>query len=180
MKGRKSFIFIAEAAIFTALALVLDWVCNLLFTYLWPNGGSISIAMVPIFIMGYKWGPKGGFLVGFLVGTIQLLWSSYLLNPLQVCLDYVFAYGVCGVASLFYPLINTTNKLLKHIYICVGIFIGGILRLLCAVLAGVFFWETKFWPSLVYNGTYMIPSIFVCMIITCILVESLKTFMQKN
>ena len=137
MKGRKSFIFIAEAAIFTALALVLDWVCNLLFTYLWPNGGSISIAMVPIFIMGYKWGPKGGFLVGFLVGTIQLLWSSYLLNPLQVCLDYVFAYGVCGVASLFYPLINTTNKLLKHIYMCWYFYWWDFKTTLCCFSRGV-------------------------------------------
>ena len=68
MKGKKIILFAAEVAIFSALALALDFICGLYLSFAWLNGGSISIAMVPIFIMCYRWGPKGGFLTALLTG----------------------------------------------------------------------------------------------------------------
>ena len=44
--------FIAEVSIFTALGLVLDFVAGLISATIWKNGGSITLAMVPIIIMG--------------------------------------------------------------------------------------------------------------------------------
>ena len=42
--------FIAEVSIFTALGLVLDFVAGLISAAIWKNGGSITLAMVPIII----------------------------------------------------------------------------------------------------------------------------------
>ena len=53
MEKRKKVRMIATIAIFTALALALVWVAGLYSAPIWSRGGSISIAMVPIFVMGY-------------------------------------------------------------------------------------------------------------------------------
>ena len=65
-KKHKTLTFIVECAVFTALAVVLDLLTELLGKFLWVNGGAISLAMVPIILMGYKWGPKGSLLTGLL------------------------------------------------------------------------------------------------------------------
>ena len=57
--------FIAEIGIFTALGLVLDYAAGWYSNFIFPSGGSISIAMVPIFIIAFRWGLKGGLTVGF-------------------------------------------------------------------------------------------------------------------
>ena len=179
MKGKKLILFIAEVAIFTSLALALDFVCGLYLSFAWLQGGSISIAMVPIFIMGYRHGPKGGFLTALLTGTLQIFWG-YLYHPVQVILDYPLAYVSCGVASLFFSLVKNNKGFMKHLYICLGILCGCALRLTFATISGCAFFETPLWASIVYNGTYLLPSMAVCMVITCIAVESLKNLLYEK
>lgn len=179
MGKKKLILFIAEIAIFTALALALDFVCNLYLSFSWLEGGSISIAMVPIFIMCYRWGPKGGFLTALLTGTIQIFWGYYM-HPVQVLLDYTLAYTVCGVASLFFTLIKNKKGFMRHLYICISILLGCTLRLACATLSGCIFFEVDFVASVVYNATYLIPSAILCMIICCIVVESLRDLLYKE
>lgn len=62
--------FMTEVAMMTALGIILDYLAGVFSIKLWPNGGSISIAMIPILLMGFRYGLKGGLLTGFLVGTI--------------------------------------------------------------------------------------------------------------
>lgn len=181
MKGKKLILFIAEVAIFSALALALDFICGLYLSFAWLNGGSISIAMVPIFIMCYRWGPKGGLLTALITGVIQLLWSSYMVHPIQVILDYPLAYLSCGAASLFFNQVKNNKGFMRHLYICTGTLIGCVLRLVCATISGCLFWETPFWGSVSYNATYLLPSMVICMVITCIVVQSLnKLLYSKN
>jgi hypothetical protein len=45
---------LAEIAIFAAIAYVLDLFQGIWFQGVWPNGGSIGIAMVPIFVIAYR------------------------------------------------------------------------------------------------------------------------------
>ena len=179
MKGKKLILFIAEVAIFTALALALDFICGLYLSFAWLQGGSISIAMVPIFIMCYRHGIKGGFLTALLTGTLQIFWG-YLYHPVQVILDYPLAYLSCGVASLFFYFVKNNKGFMRHLYICLGIFAGCTLRLACATLSGCLFFETPLWGSITYNATYLLPSMVLCMIITCIVVQSLNKLLYEN
>lgn len=179
MKGKKLILFIAEVAIFTALALALDFVCGLYLSFAWLQGGSISIAMVPIFIMCYRWGPKGGFLTALLTGTIQIFWG-HIYHPVQVILDYPLAYAACGVASLFFNQVKNNKGFIRHLYICLGILIGCAFRLSFATLSGCLFFETPFWASVIYNGTYLLPSMVLCMIITCLIVQSLNKLLYEK
>ena len=114
MERSKSILFITELAIFTALGIVFDYVCGLFGGISWANGGSVSIAMVPIFLMSYKHGLKGGLLIGLLVGSIQILWG-YIVHPVQVLLDYTLAYGVLGltgIAKRFFTENNLKNNII--------------------------------------------------------------------
>ena len=62
---RSNTLFLVEVAVFSALAFLFDFIAGLLSLKIWPQGGSISIAMVPVFLMAFRWGIKGGILSGF-------------------------------------------------------------------------------------------------------------------
>lgn len=148
--------FMVEIALYTAISLVLELLCSKFLGFAWLNGGSISIACVPILIAGYKYGLKGGLLCGALVGFIQLAWSTYLLNPIQVGLDYIIPNLVCGLVGVVGGLVANTNntKVKRIVLIAVSIVLVFILRIASTTISGVLFWETPFLASLVYNGTY--------------------------
>lgn len=148
--------FMVEIALYTAISLVLELLCSNFLGFAWLNGGSISVACIPIFVAGYKYGLKGGLLCGALVGFIQLLWSKYLLNPIQVGLDYVIPNLVCGLVGFVSSFVANTNhsKGSRILYIAISIVLVFVLRIASTTLSGVLFWETPFWGSVVYNATY--------------------------
>lgn len=172
MERTKRILFVTELAIFTALGIVFDYVCGLFGGISWANGGSVSIAMVPIFLMSYKHGLKGGLLIGLLVGSIQILWG-YMVHPVQVLLDYTLAYGVLGLAGIAKRFFSE-NNLKNNIVIIVSILIVCFLRLICHVISGVVFYSTPFWGSVAYNASFIILSTPLCIILTCILYRLLK------
>lgn len=172
MERTKRILFVTELAIFTALGIVFDYVCGLFGGISWANGGSVSIAMVPIFLMSYKHGLKGGLLIGLLVGSIQILWG-YMVHPVQVLLDYTLAYGVLGLAGIAKRFFSE-NNLKNNIVIIVSILIVCFLRLICHVISGVVFYATPFWGSVAYNASFIILSTPLCIILTCILYRLLK------
>lgn len=177
MERSKSILFITELAIFTALGIVFDYVCGLFGGISWANGGSVSIAMVPIFLMSYKHGLKGGLLIGLLVGSIQILWG-YMVHPVQVLLDYTLAYGVLGLAGIAKRFF-TDNNIKNNIIIIISIIIVCFLRLVCHVISGMVFYSTPFWGSVTYNASFIILSTPLCIILTCILYRIFKTSFIK-
>ena len=170
---KKTILFIAEVSIFTALGLVLDLLAGVYSGLLWRNGGSMTLAFVPIFIMGYKHGLKGGLLTGLLIGTIQLIWSSYLINFAQVLLDYIIPNVVLGLVGIVSKQVLTSSPLKKNIYICVSVIIVSVLRLASLVASGMLYWSTPFGGSLVYNGTFTLISCVASLIVTIILENTL-------
>lgn len=148
--------FMVEIALYTAISLVLELLCSNFLGFAWLNGGSISIACIPIFVAGYKYGIKGGLLCGLLVGTIQLLWSKYLINPIQVSLDYVFPNLICGVVGVVGNTVaNTDYSKMKRIsFIVISILLVFLFRIASTTISGVLYWETPFWASFTYNATY--------------------------
>lgn len=180
----KKTLFLVEVAVFAALALLLDLVSNVVFSRIWPQGGSVSIAMVPIFLMAFRWGLKGGLLTGFLLGLLQVvLGQSYIIHPLQGFLDYFVAFTVVGVAGIFAKGVMDSfangqkSKAIRNSI--VGVFIGSFLRFLCHFATGMIYFASsdlkgfsiaKF--SAVYNGTYMLPSFILCSILVVTLYTS--------
>jgi len=187
----KRTLFFIEVAILTALALILDIVPFLKFK-IWPAGGSISFAMIPVFILAFRWGLKGGLLSGFLWGILQMATGqAYVLNFWQALIEYGLAYTVLGFAGIFaIPLQQAAKnkekaKVLR--YIVIGVLIGGAARFLMHFLAGVIFFadatpegQPAWIYSIVYNSTYMIPALLICMIVTYFLFSRQQSVLLRG
>ncbi|SFA80330.1 MULTISPECIES: energy-coupled thiamine transporter ThiT [unclassified Bacillus (in: firmicutes)] len=178
-------LFLVEIAVFTALAYLLDLVSAFVFSRIWPQGGSVSIAMVPVFLMAFRWGIKGGVLTGLLLGLLQfILGFASIYTPVQGVLDYLIAFSVLGFAGLFAGQVKSglmENKRTKWITgLILGTVVGSVLRFLCHFISGIVFFGSyapKGQPvalySLIYNGTYMLPSLIISAIIMILVVSAL-------
>ena len=175
MSSKRTLFFI-EVAILTALALLLDIIPFLKFK-IWPAGGSISLAMIPVFILAFRWGLKGGLLSGFLWGILQIaVGDAYILNFWQGLIEYGLAFTVLGFAGLFSQPVQQAvrNKKAKStfLYVTLGVLVGGSLRFIGHFLAGFIFFadsapegQPAWLYSFIYNCTYMIPAMIICMIV---------------
>ena len=168
---------LVETGIFVGIAVVLDLIFGAIYSF--PFGGSIGVAMLPIFIIASRRGPKYGIIAGILYGLIQTMIKVYFLNFFQYFLDYFVAFGVVGIGA-FVP-----KTLLKRTRFIILITIGSLARWIIASIAGVVYWaeyipgemewldgllgtnivgslsenQLIFIGAFIYNSLYMIPSI---------------------
>lgn len=175
----KQMLFLIEVAIFTALAMILDIVPFLKFK-IWPAGGSISFAMIPIFIVAFRWGIKGGLLSGLLWGILQAIYGGYIIHFWQGVIDYGVAFTVLGFAGLFATTVKQAvkNDELKKsfTYIMFGVLLGSALRFVAHFAAGVIFFadsapegQPAWLYSIIYNSSYMVPSFILCTVLIYLL-----------
>ncbi len=144
-----------------SLAVALSVVFSALRLWTMPQGGSVTLEMVPLFLFALRRGGKAGCAAGAVSGVLQLLTGGYIVHPLQGLLDYPLAFAVLGLAG-FFP---------RPLWL--GIAIGGFLRFLCHVLAGAVFFGsfapegTNVWLySSIYNGSFLVPTLVVSGILT--------------
>ncbi len=164
-----------ESAILAAFAMVIDILP--LSIKISATGGSISFAMIPIFIIAYRWGFKMAFLGGLIWGLLQIVvGDAIIVTPIQVIIEYFVAFACIGFAGLFYKqiqqtLINGERK--KTIsYIILATFIGSLARYFCHFIAGIIFWgqyapkgQSAVLYSLIFNGSTMIGSFILCAVL---------------
>lgn len=177
-------LWLIEVAIFSSLAFLLGVVCNTLQLSLWIQGGSISIEMVPVFIMAFRWGVKGGLLTGLLLGTLQLVTgSAYVVHWFQAFLDYIVAFSVLGFAGIFSIQIKNSikNNDMKWVrYAVASITVASLARLLAHIGSGLIFFSA-YAPegmnavvySVLYNASFILPSAIVSAISTIILIKAI-------
>ena len=188
----------AEVALLAALAVVLDLLQSAIckFFPLWPNGGSVGIAMVPIIILSYRRGLLCGLLGGFLVGLLDML-DGVGLSPLagngwmvlaSVLLDYILAWTLVGFSGVVGSKVrHAKSKTSLCAWGVLGVVIGGGARFVSHFLSGMYMWEKgtevlnialdlgHWLYSLLYNGSYLLPCIVLC----CILVPLLLMYQPR-
>ena len=166
---------ICEVGMFAALGFVFDELQGILSKGIFVNGGSIGFAMIAVLIVAYRRGFLPAFLTGLIMGLLDIATSAYILNPMQLLLDYILPYAVVGVAGLFKPLFDkATDKKVKLGWLVVGAVVGGLAKFFSHYFAGIFFWAdpanfawdlNKMNPYLycaVYNIAFIGPSIILC------------------
>ena len=66
---------IAEIAIFSAIGVIIDYLCGQFFRFM-PMGGSLNITCLVIFIISYRRGLKSGLLCGLIISVSQMFTNS--------------------------------------------------------------------------------------------------------
>jgi thiamine transporter len=147
---------LAEVAIFTALAIVLSIIPPI---FEMPQGGSITLVMIPIILLALRRGPKVGIITGILFGVIHFMIKPYAINPFQVLFDYPLAFGLLGLTA-FLP-----NKPI------LGSIIATVSRFLMHFIAGAIWWAPVYAPnanpivySTVYNASYLLPELGISIV----------------
>ncbi|HEM2691644.1 energy-coupled thiamine transporter ThiT [Streptococcus suis] len=171
---------LAEVAIFSAIALVFDKIP--LFTM--PQGGSVSLVMLPILLLALRHGLGVGVLTGGIVGTIQLFYGGYFLNVFQVFLDYALSYAGIGLAGLVAPTLSKQKDLKNAtLIITLASFLGGSIRLLATFLSGIIFYADYapdgmpvWFYSFIYNISYILPSTAIASILLILLYRARPGF----
>lgn len=140
---------LVESAILIAIAIVLEFVSKVL-PFQLPFGGGVTIAsMLPVIIIGYKYGVKWGLMSGFVYSIMEIMVgfqtiSIYFIgedvmplpNALLVTfLDYTVACTVVGLAGLFKNKLKTRN-----IELMCGCVFTLFLRFLAHFTSGALFW----------------------------------------
>ncbi len=89
---------LVEIALTIALAFVLDE----LRIFALPQGGTVSLSMLPIIVLALLRGTGPAVIAGALFGMIDLATPPvYIVHPIQLLLDYPVPYACVGLAGLF-------------------------------------------------------------------------------
>ncbi|WP_324717260.1 energy-coupled thiamine transporter ThiT [Carboxydochorda subterranea] len=152
---------VAEGGIAVALSVAL----SALKLFQMPQGGSVSLEMVPLFVLAARWGVWPGIVAGAASGLLQMAFGGYVVHWAQALLDYPVAFGVLGIAGAF----RSPEW---------GVAAGSLGRLAAHWLSGIVFFAS-YAPagqpvalySLVYNVTYLVPEA----VVTVVVVWALRT-----
>ena len=170
---------LCEGAVMVALATIL----SLIRLFSLPQGGSINLAMLPLFIYCWRWGWKESILTTFAFGLLQIVVDgAYGWGLICILFDYILAFGVLGVASLF---------MRKNMY--VGVTVACLLRFAChftsditafRLLAPTELFNTTFTnPYLyaaAYNGSFIAIDLVLILVILTLLRKPLSRYLTAQ
>ncbi len=157
---------LCEAGVMVALALVL----GLLKLYEFPQGGSISLEMLPLFVFCIRWGFGYGLIACTAFGVLQVfVQGAVSFGWVSILLDYIVAFMplcLCGLGrgkpgGIFWgSALGALARFLVH-------FISGITvyRIVApTALLGTTF-DNPYLYSAVYNGSYILVDLILCLVI---------------
>jgi thiamine transporter len=144
---------IAELAVAIGLAAALGQ----LRVFTMPQGGSVSLEMLPILIVAIRRGVVPGVVAGGLYGLLQLvLPGAFIFHWAQAALDYPLAYAALGAAGAVG--VRGWKTLVG------AVAVGSAARLVFHFLSGLLFfatyapsWEWPWLYALTYNLLFLVP-----------------------
>lgn len=163
-------------AFYVAIAIVLEYISGL-FPGM-PNGGTLELQCIALFIASFHLGAANGVSVSLLVFALEAILglSKYFITPIQIALDYVIPLCACGLGAIF-PKIGKDN-------VVSGILGGMFFKYLSHVLVGAYIWfgaETETagslgaWLfSLNYNLWYCLFTLIVVILVVPGLIRAIS------
>ena len=190
--NREKIMAVAAGGICLALAEVL----SVIKMFEMPQRGSVTLAsMLPIILFALCCGPAWGLGAAFIYSGMQLLIGAYFLTPVQVLLDYTFAFTALGVAGFFAARREDRIKesnILKRLglipvwKIALATVVSMFGRLVFSYISGIVFYgsyapegQPVWLYSLLYNGTFLLPEAAITFLALVILMPSLRLHPEK-
>ena len=188
MMGRKRQSWNAATISYAALAIALSFLLSHIRLYRMPQGGSVTVAsMLPLMLFSYAFGIVPGLVSGVAYGILEFFQEPFLLPiaPLyavcQLLLDYIIAFGCIGLTAVFHG-----KKRKDTIALSCGIALAAFLRFACSTASGVLFFaeyagdQNPLIYSIVYNGSYMLPEMLICIALGVAVGPRLCKIMYKS
>ena len=178
---------LVESAILIAIATVLNEFVA--FKAPWAFGGSVTLgSMLPIVLISWRWGIRQGLFSAFVFALLQMMIGfsnvTYGQSVFQMfaiaMLDYILAFTAYGLAGVF-------RRRVKNdvVALVAGIVLVGAIRFVCHFLSGWMIWDAL-WPndqglsgavySLIYNGGYVLPDVFIAAVGGMLLFMPMRRF----
>ena len=144
----KNLYWLVESAVMIALAAVLELVAKLIIPEM-PFGGQVTIvSMLPVVLVGWKYGIGNGLITGFVYSLVQMALGvktiSSLIMPasedylgsignvvLMFILDYIVAYTVLGLGAIYKKKIKNNS-----VSLALGAFTVLSLRYISHIISG--------------------------------------------
>ncbi|MBR6668597.1 MAG: energy-coupled thiamine transporter ThiT [Clostridia bacterium] len=193
----------AKSMAYAALSIALSFVLSYIKIWRMPNSGSVTLAsMLPLMLFAASYGVGPGLLAGAAYGMLQYLQGGWFVHPIQFLLDYPLAFALIGLAGVYKllpkqylewaPIIVPTFMYSDEkphlrwafkpwdgcaLHICMVL--GALGRCLSATLAGIFYWDTAPWASLVYNGAYLVPDTLICIVLAVFVGKRIMKMMKN-
>lgn len=205
MKKQKLY-WLVESALMIALGIVLELVSKMIIPEM-PFGGQVTIvSMLPVILVSWKYGIAKGLVTGFVYSLIEMMLGAKTVSAaflpveedglgilgaiLMLVLDYIVAYTVLGLASMYKKAIKK-----NWVSLALGAFTVLVLRYASHIASGYilygawaewFFTQEGFYSwgqtilnkfsgnmlslvySVIYNGFYMIPEIIITTIVAAV------------
>ena len=179
MKKNLTIRALTEGALFVALA----WLLGYLKLFELPQGGSVNLAMLPIFLYCARWGFGPGMLASFVYSLLKLALDGAFAWGWQSMLgDYVVAFTVLGLAGLFHR---------QYFGFFIGAVVGALARFLVHYVVGATVWaeympetffgltmHTPWFYSFLYNGSFMAINLAICLLIGVLLWKPLGRYIR--
>jgi thiamine transporter len=169
-----------------ALTIALSAVLSLVAVRLPINiaGGTVSFAMLPILVLALRRGVVPGMIAGLGFGMIDYLIEPFFVAYAQVVLDYGVAFAAVGLAGLgsdAYKRALQVSPRAAFLTSLPYILLGGAGRFAAAWLSGIIFFganapagQPVWYYSLVYNLSYIAPSLVLCIVGAAMVLPALE------
>lgn len=169
------------------LTIALAYVLGRFMIYALPNGGAVSLEMLPILVFAYRRGLAAGVFAGAIYGLL-----NYTIHPvgvvhwIQFALDYSVAYGLLGLAGIGAGRPGRSDAsdrtvLRMRAALTPVLLLAMSARFAAHLVSGIVFFgayappgQPVFLYSLIYNSTYMIPAMILCMIAAYLVMPTLQ------
>jgi thiamine transporter len=155
---------LAEIGVAIALAAVLGQIR----LFVMPQGGSVSLELLPIIFIAVRGGVMPALVTGLLYGLLQLaLPGAFIYHPVQAALDYPLAFMALAVAGLVsVPTLAPGGPAavagVRRLFLAVLLAVSA--RFFFHFLSGLVFfaeyapeWEAPWLYSITYNLLYLVP-----------------------
>ena len=185
---------LTECAIMLALATVLSVIKIIQM----PMGGSVTLcSMLPVMLIGIKYGNVTGGIVGLMYAALQLVFDlpggnvfymgmSASVVIIVALFDYLVPFTMLGLAGTFRK-IRTSKVPMLGAYI--GVICVVIIRFMCHFITGFTVWGqwapegmSKYYYSLIYNGSYLLPELGITLVVAILLLQvpQMKKLLLNN
>lgn len=169
-----------QRVVISGVMIALGTVLSFVKLFEAPMGGSVTLlSMLPLCLISIRYGVKWGVFSSAIHGLLQIVIGGSALAKSGISFsaligsfvfDYLFAFGVLGLAGMFCVRANrdddawdgkNRNNILRAF---IGVMVAVSLRFGCHTISGCIFFSEWCWEgwnlvlySVCYNGAYMLP-----------------------